>query len=117
MKPPLTRQQLQEKKSSPMEGDRAYTAAQIQAQLANLPSWTFDNGSLVRSFAFRDYFDTIAFVNALAWMIHGEDHHPDLEVGYNRCVVKWNTHSVSGVSENDFICAAKTDAVFSHKPI
>lgn len=117
MKPPLTREQLVQKKSSPMEGQRACTPAEISAQLANLPSWTSEDGFLKRSFAFRDYYDTIAFVNALAWMIHGEDHHPELEVGYNRCVVKWNTHSVLGISENDFICAAKTDAVFARKPL
>ena len=54
-----------------------------------------------------------AFVNAVAWMVHAEDHHPDLHVGYNRCTVRWNTHSVAGISENDFICAAKTDATFA----
>ncbi|MFT4102975.1 MAG: 4a-hydroxytetrahydrobiopterin dehydratase [Burkholderiaceae bacterium] len=117
MRPPLSRPQLLEKKSSPMEGQRAYTQAEIDAQLASLPSWTCEGNCLQRSFAFRDYYDTIAFVNALAWMIHGEDHHPDLEVGYNRCVVRWSTHSVSGLSDNDFICAAKTDAVFAHRPL
>ena len=115
MKPPLTRQQLQDKRSTPMEGQRAYTPAEIQAQLDNLAGWRFEDGFILRSFAFRDYHETIAFVNALAWMIHGEDHHPEIEIGYNRCSVRWNTHSVNGISENDFICAAKADAVFARK--
>ena len=54
-----------------------------------------------------------AFVNAAAWVSHQEDHHPDMEVGYNRCVVKYSTHSVGGLSENDFICAAKLDALMA----
>ena len=55
-----------------------------------------------------------AFVNATAWVSHHEDHHPDLEVGYNRCRVRYSTHSVGGLSENDFICAAKVDALMKH---
>lgn len=88
------------------------SASQIEAQLAELPGWALRDGALERVFAFRDYYDTIAFVNALAWIVHREDHHPDLQVGYSRCTVRWSTHSVGGVSENDFICAAKTDAVY-----
>jgi len=64
-----------------------------------------------RSFRFKNYYETIAFVNALAWIAHREDHHPDLEVGYNRCVVNFSTHSVGGLSENDFICAARIDTL------
>jgi 4a-hydroxytetrahydrobiopterin dehydratase len=54
----------------------------------------------------------MAFVNALAWISHREDHHPDLAVGYNQCRVTYWTHAVGGLSENDFICAAKCDALF-----
>jgi 4a-hydroxytetrahydrobiopterin dehydratase len=77
------------------------------------PAWTLaaDDGSISRLFRFRDYYQTIAFVNALAWIAHGEDHHPDLEVGYNRCLVRYSTHTVGGLSENDFICAARIDAL------
>ncbi len=85
---------------------------EIRAQLAELPEWKHRDGALERSFAFADYWETIAFVNALAWTVHREDHHPELAVGYNRCTVRWNTHSVGGISINDFICAAKTDSVF-----
>ena len=113
MKPSLTRQQLVSRKSRAMEGDRAYSDSELAVQLPELACWTLGEGALERTFAFRDYYDTIAFVNALAWMVHGEDHHPELKVGYNRCTVRWSTHSVEGISENDFICAAKSDVVFN----
>lgn len=75
--------------------------------------WAIDenSGEIQRVFTFKNYYQTIAFVNALAWITHREDHHPDLEVSYNRCVVHYSTHSVGGLSENDFICAAKLDAL------
>jgi 4a-hydroxytetrahydrobiopterin dehydratase len=77
------------------------------------PDWTLaaDNGSISRTLRFRDYYQTIAFVNALAWIAHRQDHHPDLEVSYNRCLVRYSTHAVGGLSENDFICAARIDAL------
>jgi len=64
-----------------------------------------------RTFKFKNYYHTIAFVNALAWIAHQEDHHPDIEVSYNRCLVRYSTHAIGGLSENDFICAAKIDAL------
>jgi 4a-hydroxytetrahydrobiopterin dehydratase len=93
----------------------AMADADIAAQLAVLPAWQFESGALARTFRFGNYYETLAFVNALAFMIHREDHHPDLLVSYNRCSVRFNTHSVGGISENDFICAAKTDAVFAQQ--
>jgi 4a-hydroxytetrahydrobiopterin dehydratase len=113
MKPVLSRAQLLARRCRSLGPERAYGSAEIAAQLAELPGWTMRQEAIERSFAFRDYHETIAFVNALAWMIHAEDHHPELTVTYNRCVVRWNTHSVAGISENDFICAARTDAVFA----
>jgi 4a-hydroxytetrahydrobiopterin dehydratase len=68
---------------------------------------------LKRVFRFKNYYQTMAFVNAVAWIAHQEDHHPDIEFGYNRCVVRYSTHSIGGISENDFICAAKIDALFA----
>ena len=112
MKAPIPRRQLLARRSRPMEGERAYTVTEIEVQLTELAGWSLRDGALERSYAFRDYYDTIAFVNALAWMVHAEDHHPELTVGYNRCTVRFDTHSVRGISENDFICAAKCDAVF-----
>jgi 4a-hydroxytetrahydrobiopterin dehydratase len=72
-----------------------------------------DKQGISRVFKFSNYYETIAFVNALAWIAHREDHHPDLEVGYNRCTVNYSTHSVGGLSKNDFICAARVDALVS----
>ena len=85
--------------------------ATLQAQLS--PQWQVDAAglTLARDFRFGDFHATMAFVNAVAWIAHVEDHHPDLEVGYGHCRVAWSTHSVGGLSENDFICAAKVDAL------
>lgn len=74
-------------------------------------SLTGDRSGIQRTFKFGNYYQTIAFVNALAWVAHSEDHHPDLGVSYNRCRVIFSTHSVGGLSENDFICAAHIDAL------
>ena len=84
-----------------------------QRLLAQLEGWTvIEKGHAIeRTFTFPDYYKTMAFVNALAHMAHREDHHPDLGVHYDRCVVRYSTHDVGGLSENDFICAAKADAL------
>ena len=80
--------------------------------LPELRDWKLDrNQSISRRFEFDDFYETMAFVNALAWIAHREDHHPDLEVGYKTCNVRYATHAVNGLSENDFICAAKIDAL------
>ena len=68
-----------------------------------------DSKSLQRSLKFKDFFRTMSFVNALAHVANTEDHHPDLKIGYNYCHVSFSTHSIGGLSENDFICAAKLD--------
>ena len=70
-----------------------------------------DGKSLRRAYGFPDFYHTMAFVNAVAWVANAEDHHPDLEVGYNYCRVVFATHSIDGLSENDFICAARLDAL------
>jgi 4a-hydroxytetrahydrobiopterin dehydratase len=93
----------------------AMAATEVAAQLAVLPAWRLEEGALVRAYGFGNYYETLAFVNALAFVVHREDHHPDLVVSYNRCIVRFNTHSVGGISENDFICAAKADAVFAQQ--
>ena len=92
---------------APMDGDAA------ARMLARLNDWGLDEAGkeISRSFAFKNYYETMAFVNALAWIAHREDHHPDLQVGYNRVLVRFSTHSIGGLSENDFICAAKIDAL------
>lgn len=90
----------------------AMSQADVAAQLKALDRWTLSAGALTKIYRFNNYYETIAFVNALAFMVHREDHHPDLQVGYNRCEVRYNTHSVNGISENDFISAAKADAIY-----
>jgi 4a-hydroxytetrahydrobiopterin dehydratase len=95
---------------SPQRGV-AMNAAEIAQRLGDVDGWQAAAGAIEKTFAFANYHETMAFVNALAWIAHREDHHPELRVGYDRCIVRWNTHSVGGVSINDFICAARCDAL------
>jgi 4a-hydroxytetrahydrobiopterin dehydratase len=88
--------------------------AAIQRELAALAEdWRLsdDGSAIMREFRFRDFFRTMSFVNAVAHIANIEDHHPDLEVGYNVCRVRYTTHAIGGLSENDFICAAQVDAI------
>lgn len=96
---------------SPKEGLSALEQADIAHYLEQLDGWHAvpDSDAIQREFRFKDFYQTIAFVNALAWIANNEDHHPDLEVGYNRCLVRYTTHAVDGLSLNDFICAARID--------
>jgi|SRR5690606_10461068 len=89
------------------------TQARVNELLPEVPGWHVveDGHALRKEFGFDDYHRTMAFVNALAFIAHREDHHPDLSVHYDRCVVRYSTHDVGGLSENDFICAAKADAL------
>ena len=104
---------LLNKASRPRENEPALTRSQAQALLSEIPGWALNDNTteISRSYKFKNYYETIAFVNALVWIVHREDHHPDLEVGYNRCHIRFSTHSVKGLSENDFICAAKISAL------
>ena len=70
-----------------------------------------DHKQIKKAYAFKNFYETMAFVNALAWIANTENHHPDLEVGYNYCRVTFMTHALSGLSQNDFICAAKVDGL------
>ena len=92
-------------------GLHAMSEAVVADHLAQLSGWVAVAGAIEKTFAFKNYHETIAFVNALAWVSHVEDHHPHLAVSYGRCVVRFDTHSVDGISINDFICAAKADAL------
>jgi len=85
--------------------------AEIRHNLAGLEGWSLEGGAIGKTYKFPDHHHTMAFVNAVAWISHREDHHPDLAVGYDRCTVRYSTHSVGGISINDFICAAKVDAL------
>lgn len=86
---------------------------QITKLLSQLKGWELDNtGKFIsRRFEFKGFYKTMAFVNAVAWVANQENHHPDMEVGFNYCVVKYTTHALDALSENDFICAAKVDAL------
>ena len=96
---------------------RALTATEIVASLSKLAGWKLsgDGADVVieKTYSFNNYFETMAFVNALALIAHMQDHHPDLSVHYNRCVVRFNTHDVSGLSATDFDCARQADALLS----
>jgi len=95
--------------------ETALTEADIKHYLAAVEGWTHEHGKIIKTFKFKNYYETLAFTNAMAYIIHAEDHHPELVVTYNQCSVKFDTHSVNGgqggISENDFICAAKIDAL------
>ncbi|MCW8907275.1 MAG: 4a-hydroxytetrahydrobiopterin dehydratase [Sedimenticola sp.] len=96
------------------EGTPPFSRTRSEALLARIEDgWQLDESAhtLEREFRFGNYYQTLAFVNAVAWIAHAEDHHPDLEVSYNRCRVRFSTHSIGGLSENDFICAARVDAL------
>jgi 4a-hydroxytetrahydrobiopterin dehydratase len=107
----MTNDDLLNRHCQPLEGHAPMSTDEINARLAQVPGWHLHDGALEKSYSFPDYHHTMAFVNALAWIAHREDHHPDLAVGYSRCTVRFNTHSVGGISINDFICAAKVDAL------
>lgn len=102
---------LAEQHCLPSQAPEAMTAYEIGKHLPMLGGWALVDGAIEKTFAFANYHETIAFVNALAWIVHREDHHPELSVGFNRCAVRFHTHSVDGLSRNDFICAAKVDAL------
>jgi len=106
--------ELARQKCLPRAGVEHQLSTEIVAQhLEQLPGWRLgaDLGSLEKRYAFLDFYRTMAFVNAVAWIAHEQDHHPDLSVGYNYCLVRLSTHDVGGLSWNDLICAARIDAL------
>jgi 4a-hydroxytetrahydrobiopterin dehydratase len=108
--------ELTRKRCKPCEGGvKPLTKKEADGLLSQLQDWTLNETAteISRAYKFKNYYETMAFVNAVAWMTHLEDHHPDLEVSYSRCVVRYATHAIKGLSENDFICAAKVDALLA----
>lgn len=104
---------LTDKHCKPCEGGvPPLTQDEARNLLKELDGWELNDKVLSKTFAFKNYYQTIAFVNAVAWMTHREDHHPDMTVGYSKCRVEYTTHAIGGLSDNDFICAAKVDALF-----
>lgn len=86
---------------------------ETQELIGQVPGWGFNHvhTAIQREFRFRNYAETMFFVNAVAWIAQHQDHHPDMQVSYNRCTVSYATHSVGGLSINDFICAAHINAI------
>lgn len=84
---------------------------EAREKLSHLPGWEFNANSIFREFAFENYYQTLSFVNAVAWIAHRQDHHPDITFGYRNCRVTYRTHAIDGLSENDFICAAHVEAL------
>jgi 4a-hydroxytetrahydrobiopterin dehydratase len=106
-------QDLVRRKCAPCEGGVApLSDAQVGPLLRGLPGWAREGIKIFKEFQFKDHYQTQAFVNAVAWVSHREDHHPNVIVGYSTARVEYWTHAIGGLSENDFICAAKVDALF-----
>ena len=100
------------------QGRRALSATEIVTRLSQLNGeqamgWRLIDGALEKSFSFKDFHQTMGFVNALAFIANTENHHPDLQVSYGRCTVRFNTHDVNGISVSDFFCASKVDALLA----
>ena len=93
----------------------SYTATKIIASLAKLEGWKLcgdgANVAIEKTYAFANFLETMAFVNAVAFLAERQDHHPEMLVTYNRCILRWNTHDAGGISVTDFECAAAADAL------
>jgi 4a-hydroxytetrahydrobiopterin dehydratase len=107
---------LADKRCIPCEGGIApMTPEEITQELSHLREWTVssDHTKITKRFEFKNFYKTMAFVNAVAWVSHSENHHPDMEVGYNYCIIHYSTHAIKGLSLNDFICAAKIERILA----
>lgn len=107
---------LVEKRCIPCEGGVLPLApGQVSIMLRSIPEWQANENrtQIYRVFHFENYYQTIAFANAIAWIAHQEDHHPRLEIEYNSCTVRYSTQAIQSLSENDFICAEKVDSLYS----
>ncbi|MGH9455494.1 MAG: 4a-hydroxytetrahydrobiopterin dehydratase [Terriglobia bacterium] len=109
--------ELAEKHCVPCEGGvKPLAREEAERYLKKLaPEWQLsaDNKQIHKDFKFKGFNATMGFVNAIAWIANQEGHHPDLEVGYSHCLARYTTHSIGGLSENDFICAAKVDRLLA----
>lgn len=105
---------LSTKNCKPCEGGvPPLDQGEIERLMQDLDGWEVKGSEITKLCRFKNYYETMAFVNAIAWVSHREDHHPDLEVSYNQCRVRYSTHAIGGLSENDFICAAKVDRLLA----
>ncbi|MFO7820963.1 MAG: 4a-hydroxytetrahydrobiopterin dehydratase [Lentisphaeria bacterium] len=109
-----TTDQLKAKKCKPCEGGaEPMTEEEARDMLQMAPGWELNGKAIEKEFKFKNFYETVAFVNAVAWIANREDHHPDLQVSYNRCKVTYSTHTIGGLSENDFISAVKINALIN----
>jgi 4a-hydroxytetrahydrobiopterin dehydratase len=108
---------LVERKCKPCEGGVPPLSADAAGALLRAlhSGWSIstDAKRIRREFEFATFHQTMSFVNAVAWVANSEDHHPDLEVSYAKCIINYTTHAIDGLSENDFICAAKIDRLIA----
>ena len=105
---------LADRQCRPCEGGIALLdAAMASEMLHSLVGWALNEECLEKTFAFRNHYEAMAFVNAIAWLSHRENHHPELTVGYKDVRVRYWTHAIDGLSENDFICAAKLEKLLT----
>lgn len=107
-------EELTTRKCAPCEGGtRPLDGDRVRELLEQVPGWQVsdDNKMIYRRFEFKGFYKTMAFINAMAWVANREGHHPDFEAGYNFCLIHFTTHAIDGLSENDFICAAKVNAL------
>lgn len=109
-----TEDKLTRRQCKPCEGGvTPLTREEAQATLKQIAGWALsdDGKAIYRRFQFKNFYQTMAFINAMAWIANTQDHHPDFSAGYNYCLVNYTTHAIGGLSENDFICAAKITAL------
>ncbi|MBI1919916.1 MAG: 4a-hydroxytetrahydrobiopterin dehydratase [Geobacter sp.] len=105
---------LAKRKCKPCEGGTPPLGSEeIARYLTQLDGWEYGENSISKGYEFKNHYQVMAFANAVAWVSHRENHHPVMEVSYNRCRLTYTTHAIAGMSENDFICAAKIDALFA----
>lgn len=105
---------LTDRHCKPCEGGvEPMNRAEAEAMMSDIPGWVLagDAKTISRRFEFKGFFRTMSFINAMAWIANAENHHPDFSAGYNFCLVNYTTHAINGLSENDFICAAKVNAL------
>jgi len=104
---------LTSKRCKPCEGGMPpLSQPEVERLMQQLEGWRQYGNLIGKTYRFENHYQVIAFVNAVAWMTRREDHHPNLTVTYDSCQVEYSTHAIRGLSENDFICAAKVDALF-----
>lgn len=105
---------LSARQCKPCEGGASPLSSQdVERYMTGITGWQESQGVIGKSFEFKNYCQTMAFANAVAWIAHSQGHHPDLEISYRSCRVKYTTHAIGGLSENDFICAARVDALLA----